>query len=316
MSKTAFLFPGQGSQTPGMATALAKESQVARDILAEIDAILSFNLSGLMAEGPSDELQLTQNAQPALFASSIATLRTIEDVTGKPIESLCDFVAGHSLGEYSALCAAQGIEVASTASLLRLRGEAMQKAVPVGEGAMAALLGADLELADAVIEAASPTGLVEIANDNAAGQIVVSGETKAVEAAMEIARDKGLRRVISLPVSAPFHCSLMKPAANIMSEKINKTNFQNPQFEIVNNVTAKGETRSDKIKSLLIDQIFSTVKWRESLIHMFENGVRNFIEIGPGKSLTGMVRRTVKDSNCFSINSINDIKKFQNEFQK
>ena len=309
VAKTAFLFPGQGSQTPGMATALASESQSARDILAEIDDILDFNLSGLMAEGRADELQLTQNAQPALFASSLATLRTIEQVTGKPINQLCDFVAGHSLGEYSALCAAQSIEVASTASLLRLRGEAMQKAVPVGEGAMAALLGADIPLADAVIEAASSTGLVEIANDNAAGQIVVSGETKAVEAAMEIARDKGLRRVISLPVSAPFHCAMMAPAADVMAEALGSTIMRSAQVPVVCNITASSESSAEQLRANLIAQVTGRVRWRETMEFMVANGVTRFLELGTGKVLSGLAKRAAPEAEILSVDTLEDIQK-------
>jgi [acyl-carrier-protein] S-malonyltransferase len=309
VAKTAFLFPGQGSQTPGMATALASESQSARDILAEIDDILDFNLSGLMAEGPADELQLTQNAQPALFASSLATLRTIEQVTGKPINQLCDFVAGHSLGEYSALCAAQSIEVASTASLLRLRGEAMQKAVPVGEGAMAALLGADIPLADAVIEAASSTGLVEIANDNAAGHIVVRGETKAVEAAMEIARNKGLRRVISLPVSAPFHCAMMAPAADVMAEALGSTIMRSAQVPVVCNITASTESSAEQLRANLIAQVTGRVRWRETMEFMVANGVTRFLELGTGKVLSGLAKRAAPEAEILSVDTLEDIQK-------
>lgn len=309
MAKTAFLFPGQGSQTPGMATALAQESQQARDILAEIDSTLGVSLSKLMADGPADELQLTQNAQPALFASSLATLKTIEALTGRSIDQLCDFVAGHSLGEYSALCAARTFEVASTASLLRLRGEAMQKAVPVGEGAMAALLGADLELADAVIDAAAETGLVEIANDNAAGQIVVSGETKAVEAAMQIARDKGLRRVISLPVSAPFHCAMMAPAADEMATALGSTTMRNADVPVVCNITASSEQSADKLRSNLVAQVTGRVRWRETMDYMVANGVTRFIELGTGKVLSGLAKRAAPEAEILSVDTLDDIKK-------
>ena len=308
MAKTAFLFPGQGSQTPGMATALAQESQQARDILAEIDSTLGVHLSKLMADGPADELQLTQNAQPALFASSLATLKTIEGLIGRSIDQLCDFVAGHSLGEYSALCAAQTFEVASTASLLRLRGEAMQKAVPVGEGAMAALLGADVELADAVIEAASANGLVEIANDNAAGQIVVSGETKAVEAAMQIARDKGLRRVLPLPVSAPFHCARMAPAADVMAHALGSTTMGNAAVPGVCNITAASEQSADKLRANLIAQVTGRVRWRETMDYMVAEGVTRFIELGTGKVLSGLAKRAAPDAEFLSVDTLDDIK--------
>ena len=309
MAKTAFLFPGQGSQTPGMATALAQESQQARDILAEIDSTLGVHLSKLMADGPADELQLTQNAQPALFASSLATLKTIEGLIGRSIDQLCDFVAGHSLGEYSALCAAQTFEVASTASLLRLRGEAMQKAVPVGEGAMAALLGADVELADAVIEEASANGLVEIANDNAAGQIVVSGETKAVEAAMQIARDKGLRRVLPLPVSAPFHCAMMAPAADVMAQALGSTTMRNAVVPVVCNITAASEQSADKLRANLIAQVTGRVRWRETMDYMVAEGVTRFIELGTGKVLSGLAKRAAPDAEILSVDTLDDIKK-------
>ena len=309
MAKTAFLFPGQGSQTPGMATALASESQQARDILAEIDNTLGVSLSKLMADGPADELQLTQNAQPALFASSLATLKTIEALTGRSIDQLCDFVAGHSLGEYSALCAAQTFEVASTASLLRLRGEAMQKAVPVGEGAMAALLGADVELADAVIKDASATGLVEIANDNASGQIVVSGETKAVEAAMQIARDKGLRRVVSLPVSAPFHCAMMAPAGDVMAQALGSTAMRNAAVPVVCNITAASEQSADKLRANLVAQVTGRVRWRETMEYMVAEGVTRFIELGTGKVLSGLAKRAAPEAEIVSVDTLDDIKK-------
>jgi [acyl-carrier-protein] S-malonyltransferase len=262
-----------------------------------------------MADGPADELQLTQNAQPALFASSLATLKTIEGLTGRSIDQLCDFAAGHSLGEYSALCAAQTFEVASTASLLRLRGEAMQKAVPVGKGAMAALLGADVELADAVIEAASANGLVEIANDNAAGQIVVSGETKAVEAAMQIARDKGLRRVLPLPVSAPFHCAMMAPAADVMAQALGSTTMRNAAVPVVCNITAASEQSADKLRANLIEQVTGRVRWRETMDYMVAEGVNRFIELGTGKVLSGLAKRAAPDAEILSVDTLDDIKK-------
>ncbi len=307
MSKTAFLFPGQGSQTPGMASALAAQSPKAREILEEIDNTLGFKLSALMAVGPADELQLTQNAQPALFASSLATLKTIEEATGKSIDQLCDFVAGHSLGEYSALCAAHTFEVASTASLLRLRGEAMQKAVPVGEGAMAALLGADVELANAVVSEASTVGLVEIANDNAAGQIVVSGATKAVEAAMQIARDKGLRRVVSLPVSAPFHCAMMAPAADVMAAALGETVMRDAGVPVVCNITASPEQSANQLRSNLVAQVTGRVRWRETMEYMVSNGVTRFVELGTGKVLSGLAKRAAPEAEILSLDTLEDI---------
>jgi len=307
VAKTAFLFPGQGSQTPGMVSRLASESQVARELLAEIDDQLSFNLSGLMADGPAEILQLTQNAQPALFASSLATLKTIEHMTGKTIDQLCDFVAGHSLGEYSALCAAQTLDISSTASLLRLRGEAMQEAVPVGEGAMAALLGADLALAEEVVSLAAENGLVEIANDNAAGQIVVSGATKAVEAAMQIARDKGLRRVVSLPVSAPFHCAMMAPAADVMAQALGATVMRNAAVPVVCNVTAESEQNAERLRANLVTQVTGRVRWRETLDYMVGQGVTRFVELGTGKVLSGLAKRAAPDATILSVDTVEDV---------
>ncbi len=308
MSKTAFLFPGQGSQAVGMVTALAAESQAARDVLQEVDNTLDFSLSRLMAEGPAEELQLTHNAQPALFASSLATLRAVQDATGVPATSLCDFVAGHSLGEYSALCAAGTFEVAQTAALLRLRGQAMQKAVPVGEGAMAALIGADLELAEGITAQAAAHGLVEVANDNAAGQIVISGETKAVEAAMLIAKDRGLRRVVSLPVSAPFHCAMMAPAADEMARALGDALLRDAAVPVICNVSAQPEQRASRLRENLVTQVTGRVRWRETMDCLAAEGVTRFIELGTGRVLAGLAKRAVPDAEIFSVDTMDDIK--------
>ena len=312
---SALLFPGQGSQTVGMGSEFYSSFELVKKIFKEADEKLNYPISKLILEGPENELQLTENTQPAILTVSYSIFKVLKDEFNFDFSSF-KYFAGHSLGEYSALVCADSLKFDDSLYLLHERGKAMQKAVPIGIGSMIAVLGLKTNEIKNLLESKNNgEDVCEIANDNAEGQVIISGKKTTLDSLRLFFKEKKIKS-IPLKVSAPFHCSLMKPAANIMSEKINKTNFQNPQFEIVNNVTAKGETRSDKIKSLLIDQIFSTVKWRESLIHMFENGVRNFIEIGPGKSLTGMVRRTVKDSNCFSINSINDIKKFQNEFQK
>ncbi len=310
----ALLFPGQGSQLVGMGSEFYNNFKLVKNIFQQADEKLNFSISKLILDGPEDKLQLTENTQPAILIVSYSIFTVLKKEFNMDFK-LFKYFAGHSLGEYSALVCADSLSFSDALYLLNERGKAMQDAVPVGKGSMIAILGPTINEIKDLIKNYKEKRVCEISNDNADGQVIVSGEKDCIDSLQIDLKEKKIKS-IPLKVSAPFHCSLMKPAANIMSEKINKTNFQNPQFEIVNNVTAKGETRSDKIKSLLIDQIFSTVKWRESLIHMFENGVRNFIEIGPGKSLTGMVRRTVKDSNCFSINSINDIKKFQNEFQK
>ncbi len=308
MSKTAFLFPGQGSQAVGMVSALASESPVAKNILSEIDETLGFSLSALMRDGPADDLQLTHNAQPALFASSLATLKTIEAMTSMPIASLCDFVAGHSLGEYSALCAAGTFEIDQTARLLRLRGQAMQKAVPVGEGAMAALIGGDAQLAEEVVVQATSAGLVEIANDNAAGQIVISGQTKAVEQAMQIAKEKGLRRVVSLPVSAPFHCAMMAPAADVMAKALAESVMKDAVVPVICNVTAETEQSAEILRRNLITQVTGRVRWRETMEYLVASGVTRFIEIGTGKVLAGLAKRAAPEAEIKSVDTIEDIK--------
>lgn len=308
MAKTAFLFPGQGSQTIGMASALAHSSPVAREVLARIDDSLGISLSGLMAKGPAEELQLTLNAQPALFASSLASLKVIEEMTGMPVPALCDYVAGHSLGEYSALCAAGSLGISQTAGLLRLRGEAMQKAVPVNEGTMAVLIGADIALVQTVVEQAISTGLVQIANDNAAGQIVISGVSRAVEAAMEIAKDMGVKRVMKLPVSAPFHCELMAPAADAMAIALAEVSMHNASVPVVCNVTASGEQMADKLRLNLITQVTGRVRWRETIDYLAVQGVTRFIEIGTGKVLCGLVKRSVPDAQIYAVDTQEDIK--------
>lgn len=307
MSKTAFLFPGQGSQTPGMAVALAGASAAARDVLGVVDDALSQPLSALMAEGPAEDLTLTTNAQPALFASSMAVVAAIAEHSGKSLDQFGDFVAGHSLGEYSALSAVGVFDVASGARLLRQRGDAMQAAVPVGEGAMAALIGADIALADKVVAGAEGAGAVQIANDNAPGQVVISGSLAGVKAAMSLAQEEGLKRVIELPVSAPFHSSLMAPAADVMAKALSDTAFAAPSLPVICNVLASAEDKPEALRDNLITQVTGRVRWRESLEYMEQNGVTRFIELGTGKVLSGLVKRTLKDVEIISIETADDI---------
>ena len=307
MSKTAFLFPGQGSQTPGMAVALAEASAAAREVLSTVDEALSQPLSALMAEGPADDLTLTTNAQPALFASSMAVVAAIAEHSGKSLDEFGDYVAGHSLGEYSALAAVGVFDVAAGARLLRQRGDAMQAAVPVGEGAMAALIGADIALADKVVAGAEGAGAVQIANDNAPGQVVISGSLVGVKAAMSLAQEEGLKRVIELPVSAPFHSSLMAPAADVMATALSDTVFSAPSLPVICNVLASAEDKPEALRENLITQVTGRVRWRESLEYMQQNGVTRFIELGTGKVLSGLVKRTLKDVEIISIETADDI---------
>ena len=307
MSKTAFLFPGQGSQTPGMAVALAEASAAAREVLSTVDEALSQPLSALVAEGPADDLTLTTNAQPALFASSMAVVAAIAEHSGKSLNEFGDYVAGHSLGEYSALAAVGVFDVAAGAGLLRQRGDAMQAAVPVGEGAMAALIGADIALADKVVAGAEGAGAVQIANDNAPGQVVISGSLVGVKAAMSLAQEEGLKRVIELPVSAPFHSSLMAPAADVMATALSDTVFSAPSLPVICNVLASAEDKPEALRENLITQVTGRVRWRESLEYMQQNGVTRFIELGTGKVLSGLVKRTLKDVEIISIETADDI---------
>ena len=307
MSKTAFLFPGQGSQTPGMAAALASQSAAAKSVLDQVDDALSQKLSALMADGPADELTLTANAQPALFASSLAVVAAIEEVTGKTLSDFGDFVAGHSLGEYSALAAAGVFDIATGAKLLRIRGNAMQEAVPVGEGAMAALIGADIELANQIVEQAIDAGAVQIANDNAPGQVVISGSLEGVRAAMAAAQEAGLKRVIELPVSAPFHSSLMSPAADAMQQALSQTSFAAPSLPVYCNVTAGEEMVPDALRDNLVTQVTGRVRWRESLEALQAAGVTKFVELGTGKVLSGLVKRTLKDVEIVSVETMDAI---------
>ena len=288
---------------------------VVKKIFNQADEKLNYSISKLILEGPEDKLQLTKNTQPAILTVSYSIFRVLKEEFNFDLSSF-NFFAGHSLGEYSALVCADSIKFEDALYLLYERGKAMQEAVPVGKGSMVAVLGMKTdEITDVLKTEKLNSGICEIANDNANGQIIVSGNKEDVVLFQKILKEKKIKS-IPLKVSAPFHCTLMKPAAQKMEKKINNTNFINPSIKIINNVTANPEENSDKIKKLLVQQIFSTVKWRQTILKMSEAGVKNYVEIGPGKVLTGMVKRTIKDVNCFSINSISDIKNFINEFKK
>jgi [acyl-carrier-protein] S-malonyltransferase len=298
----AFLFPGQGSQSVGMGRALGDASAVARAVFEEVDEALSQHLSRLMFEGPQDELTLTENAQPAIMANAIATLRA----SGIDLADKAAFVAGHSLGEYSALCAAGSLDLSTTARLLKLRGQAMQAAVPVGEGAMAALLGADLKTAQAVAGAAAEGEVCAVANDNDPSQVVISGHKAAVERALGIAKEKGAKRAVLLPVSAPFHCSLMQPAADAMEKALADARIHAPKVPLYANVAAAPVSDPDEIRRLLVEQVTGMVRWRESIAAMAEAGVAHFVEFG-GKVLGPMVKRIAPDANVTSVIAPDDI---------
>jgi [acyl-carrier-protein] S-malonyltransferase len=299
--KRAFVFPGQGSQMPGMGQALAAAFPAARHLFEEVDEALSTHLSRLMFEGPEGELMLTENAQPALLAVSLAVLRVLESEAGFDISRQAAYVAGHSLGEYSALAAAGALSVAEAARLVKRRGQAMQKAVPVGEGAMAALLGLDIEAARAVAEAAAQGQVCALANDNSPGQIVVSGHKGAVERAVALAAEQGARRAIMLPVSAPFHCSLMSPAAEIMAEALAETALEAPLVPLVANVTAAATSDPEEIKELLVEQATRMVRWRESVLLFAANEVEQVIELGAGRVLAGLVKRIDRTLSALSV---------------
>ena len=287
----AFVFPGQGSQAVGMGAALAEAFGAAREVFEEVDEALSQRLSKLMFEGPESDLTLTENAQPALMAVSMAAVRVLEREAGLRLADKADFVAGHSLGEYSALAAAGSMSLGDAARLLKRRGQAMQAAVPVGEGAMAALLGLDLEAAAQVAEEAAQGEVCAPANDNAPGQVVISGAKAAVERAIELAASKGARRAILLPVSAPFHCALMAPAADEMGSALAETMLKPPHIRLVANVTASAVEDVEDIRPLLVHQVTGMVRWRESVLYMKDCGVGTLVELGAGKVLSGLARR-------------------------
>jgi [acyl-carrier-protein] S-malonyltransferase len=305
----AFIFPGQGSQAVGMGLALSQASAVAREVFQEVDDALGQNLFKLMTEGPADELQLTENAQPAIMANAIATLRVLLTEGGFSLANKADYVAGHSLGEYSALCAAGAIDLSTTARLLKLRGQAMQAAVPVGIGAMAVFLGLDFEGARQVAVEAAQGEVCQAANDNSNRQVVVSGHKDAVERAIVIAKEKGAKRALSLPVSAPFHCSLMQPAADAMAEALAKASVQSPLVPLYANVTAGPVVDPSEIVRLLVEQVTGTVRWRESVAAMADAGIEQFVEFG-GKVVGPMVKDITDKATATSIVTMADIEAF------
>lgn len=307
----AFTFPGQGSQFVGMGQALAQAFPSAKAVFAEVNDALSQSLSDLMWDGPMETLTLTANTQPALMACSVAAIRALKAEFDVDITQ-AQYIAGHSLGEYSALCAADAISLADTARLLRIRGNAMQKAVPVGSGAMAALLGASLDDAEAAAQAGRSQGICQIANDNATGQIVLSGETAAVEAAAVYARENGVKKAVILPVSAPFHCDMMAPAAQAMQEALAETDISAPRVALVNNVTARPTLDPDQIRTDLVTQVTGRVRWRETIIWMFENGITQMQEPGCGKVLTVMRRRIVKEITGGTLDTAEKLEAFAN----
>jgi [acyl-carrier-protein] S-malonyltransferase len=302
----AFIFPGQGSQKVGMGAELAAASAAAREVFEEVDDALGEKLSLIMREGPAETLTLTENAQPAIMANAIATLRVLEKEGGLSISDKADGVAGHSLGEYTALCAVGAFSLADTARLLRLRGLAMQAAVPVGEGAMCALLGADIDKATALAEAAAEGEVCEVANDNDPGQVVLSGAKDAIERAVAMAKDHGIKRGVLLPVSAPFHCSLMKPAAEAMAAALERVPLRPFRLPLYANVTAAECTDPAAERLLLVEQVTGRVRWRESVLAMKAAGVDHFVELG-GKVLAPMVSRTVEDVTVTSVVTMADI---------
>jgi [acyl-carrier-protein] S-malonyltransferase len=308
----AFLFPGQGSQSVGMGAALAQASRAARDIFDEVDEALGQNLARLMREGPEDELKLTENAQPAIMANAVAVFTALTREGGVSLSKAASFVAGHSLGEYSALCAAGSFDVQTTAKLLKLRGQAMQAAVPVGQGAMAALLGADVALAQRIADAAAKGQVCTVANDNDPGQVVLSGHKGAIDRAIELAKEMGAKRAVPLPVSAPFHCPLMQPAAEAMQDALSYVLMDPPAVPVFANVTAAAESDPDRIRSLLVEQVTGMVRWRESIANMAESGVEEFVELG-GKVLGPMVKRIAPDVSVKSVMTIEDIETLAKE---
>ncbi|WP_298216977.1 ACP S-malonyltransferase [Acidocella sp.] len=307
MAVNALIFPGQGSQAVGMGRDLAAAFAPARQVFEEMDEVLKQKLSKLMFEGPADELTLTENAQPALMAVSLAVLRVLQREGGLDLSGKIALAAGHSLGEYSALAAADSFSLADTARLLKLRGQAMQKAVPPGQGAMAALLGVELEAAREICAEAEagPEGreVVAAANDNGGGQVVISGHKAAVERAIEIAKGRGVKRAMLLPVSAPFHCALMAPAADAMAEALAATPPHAPVVPIIANVTAAKATAPNEIRDLLVQQVTATVRWRESVEEMAALGVTHFYELGAGKVLTGLIKRIAPEASATPVGS-------------
>ena len=305
--KILFQFPGQGSQAIGMGGSLAAAFPEARAVFDEVNDALGEDLFALMQDGPEDDIRLTRNAQPALFAASMAGLAVLRKATGREITELADYVAGHSLGEYSALAAAGTLSIADAARLLRLRGDSMQGAVPAGEGAMAAILNAEEAVVNEIVAEAGASGVIQFANDNAPGQIVVSGAAAAVDHAIESAKAHGIRRTIKLPVSAPFHCSMMQPAAEAMAEALASANMKDAAVPVFCNVTAATETDAGTLRDNLITQVTGRVRWRETILAAKQAGVSRFVEIGTGKVLSGLVKRTLDEASIVNLDSADDL---------
>ena len=311
----ALLFPGQGSQIVGMGSEFFKNFKTVKKIFEKADEELNFSLSKMILEGPTDELQLTKNTQPAILTVSYSIFKVLIEEFNFKLDEFRYF-AGHSLGEYTALVCSNSLQFNDALKLLHERGKAMQEAVPVGKGKMIAVLGTEIDNLNNLIKLSKNDGeICEIANDNANGQVILSGEKNSIDSFGNILKNKKIK-FIPLNVSAPFHCSLMSPAAKVMKEKIDRVEFQKPKIEIFSNVTAEPENNPSNIKNLLVEQIFSTVRWRETLLNMFKKGIKNYIEVGPGKVLSGMAKRTLKEANCFSLNSIIDIKNLSDELKK
>jgi [acyl-carrier-protein] S-malonyltransferase len=308
--RTALLFPGQGSQVVGMGKALADQFAVARQVFEEVDSALGEKLSAVIFEGPQDTLTMTQNAQPAIMATSIAALRVLESEAGFNVADRAVCVAGHSLGEYSALCAVGALSLTDTARLLRVRGQAMQQAVPAGRGAMAALLGVDYDVAAEIAAAAAQDEVCTVANDNAPGQVVISGTRTAVERAMEIAKTKGAKRAVMLEVSAPFHCPLMAMASGVMAEALSAATVNAPSVPVVANVTAKMESDPATIRRLLVDQVTGMVRWRESIEYLKTQNIQRVVEIGAGKVLTGLNKRIAPEIETVNFGLPADLEAF------
>ena len=304
------VFPGQGSQKIGMGKKLSEDFTEAKQVFEEVNNALNFNLTKIMWEGTDKEISLTSNAQPALMACSIAALRVLNKNTNKKLLDLADYVCGHSLGEYTAMTAAEVFSLEQCAVLLRLRGNAMQDAVPIGKGAMAALIGTNIETAKKVTEKVKSYGICDIANDNSEGQVVISGNILAVENAIKISKDFGIKKAVILPVSAPFHCRLMEPAQIIMKEALSELDFKVPNVPIIPNVSVSPENNPDKLKKYLIDQVTGTVRWRETMKFAEMVGVEKIIELGSGKVLTGIAKRMIKNIVTINIENTEDFKDF------
>ncbi len=308
--KKALLFPGQGSQTVGMGKELADNFAVAREVFEEVDNALSENLSDIIFTGPQEILTLTENAQPAIMATSIAAFRVLQKEFGFDLEKQASFVAGHSLGEYSALCASGVLNLTETARLLRVRGLAMQRCVHEGGGAMAALIGINRSLAESIVDEAAVDEVCSVANDNSQEQVVISGTRSAIERAIVIAKDKGAKRALMLDVSAPFHCLLMAPAAGVMAEALAAASFSKPMVPVVTNVTAQAESDPLALRDLLVDQVTGVVRWRESMEYLVREGVSQVIEVGSGKVLSGLMRRIAPDVQAINLGTVADFEAF------